>query len=125
MSPKCMWAPATIFSDSHLTREQFAWVLWEIMSHLSDFMCLNTYKDCALIGSVRKFHSGNYLIMKLPRNQLRWSSNATSLEGQDFQFNRLDLPPSVRYLFAECFFSCARELALGAMWQEMRYGSWR
>lgn len=124
MFPKCMWAPAMIFSGSCLMQEQFVWVLWEIMSHLSDFMCLNTYKDCPLTGSVRKFHPGNYLIMKLPRNKLCWSSNSTSLEGHDFQFNRLDPLSYVCYLSTECFFSSVRELALAATWQKMCCGSW-
>lgn len=93
-----MWAPTTIFSDTGLTQEQFAWMLWEIMSHLSVFVCLNTYKGCPCIGSVRKFQPGDYLIMKLPQNQLCWSSNSTSLEIWEFHFSRLNLLSSARYL---------------------------
>ena len=103
-----MWAPTRIFSDPHLMQEQFAWMLWEIMNYLSVFMCLNTYKDCPYVGSGRKFHPSNYLIMKLPRNQLCWSSNSTSLEIQEFPFSRLNPLTSVCYLLLGVFVFCKR-----------------
>ena len=101
-----MWTPARTFSNPRLMQERFAWMLWEIMSHLSVFMCLKTYKGCLCSGSVRKFQPSNYLIMKLPRNQLL--INSTSLEIQEFLFSRLNPLSSVCYALLSVVVFCKK-----------------